>query len=37
MLAQFNLSQYLKIKKKKKRKNLSRIVGYGGLFLLFMN
>ena len=36
MLAQFNLSQYLKIKKKK-RKNLSRIVGYGGLFLLFMN
>ena len=36
MLAQFNLSQYLKIKKKKE-KNLSRIVGYGGLFLLFMN
>ena len=35
MLAQFNLSQYLKIKKKKK--NLSRIVGYGELFLLFMN
>ena len=34
MLIQFNLSQYLKIKKK--QIHLSRIVCYGELFLLFM-